>query len=62
MLFKNIEDRVEIIFSFSLYTVPIWVVLVVYFGRKLRELRLLGGGEILLLILEIDASFSWFSR
>ena len=65
MLSKNAEDGVGMIFSFSLCTAPIWVVLVVYFGRelgKLRELRLLGDGEMLLLTLEINTSFSWFSR
>jgi len=65
VLSKNAEDGVGIIFSFSLCTAPIWVVLVVYFGRelgKLRELRLLGGGEILLLTLEINASFSVIRR
>jgi len=51
VLSKNVEDRVGMIFSFSLCAVPIWVALVVYFGRelgKLRELRPLGGGEMLL--------------
>jgi len=62
VLSKNVKDGVGMIFSFSLYTIPIWVALVVYFGRELRELRLLGGGEMLLQTLEIDASFSWFSR
>jgi len=32
MLFKNVKYRVRMIFSFSLYTVSLWVVLVIYFG------------------------------
>jgi len=49
MLSKNIEDRVRMTFSFSLYATPLQVVLVIYFGRvfgELRELRLLKDGKV----------------
>jgi len=36
--FKNIEDGVGTIFSFSLYTASLQVTLVVYFRRELKEL------------------------
>jgi len=42
ILSKNIEDRVKIIFGFSLCNVSLWVVLVTYFRRKLGKLRKLG--------------------
>ena len=49
MLSKNMKDVVEIIFSFSLYTAFLLVILVSYFGKvlgELRELRLLKGSKI----------------
>ena len=48
-LSKNAEDRVETTFSFRLYVVSLWVILVTYFGRrlgKLRKLRPLEGGKV----------------
>ena len=37
ILSKNIEDGVEIIFGFSLYAIPLQVILVVYFRRELGK-------------------------
>jgi len=36
------ENRVKMIFGFSLYAMPLWVILVVYFRKELGKLRRLG--------------------
>jgi len=38
MLFEYIE--VGIIFSFSLYAIPLLVILVIYFGRDTQDIRI----------------------
>jgi len=49
MLSKNVKDRVETIFDFSLYTMSLLVILAAYFRSGLRELsgsRLLESGKV----------------
>ena len=48
-LSENMEDKVRIIFSFSLYTAPLWGTLVIYLKEDLVNLgglRPLEGGEV----------------
>ena len=53
-------------FSFSLYTVPLGVILVIYFGKRLGEIRGLWPLErwqgVLSLTLGISISFGQFSE
>ena len=39
ILFKNVEGKIGMIFS--LYIVPLQIILIIYFGRELRGLGLL---------------------
>ena len=42
VLSKNVENRLRIIFGFSLYAIPLLVVLVIYFESGLEKLSGLG--------------------
>ena len=64
MLSKNMEDRIRMIFGFSLCAASLQVVLVAYFRRGLGELEWIGtaGGwwDMLLPTLKESISFSQF--